>query len=42
LSKSGVENAVLKDVPVFARFRESGKEVSGKGSNTEIKDFNYG
>ena len=28
----GVENAVCENVPVFARFRESGKEVAGKGT----------
>jgi hypothetical protein len=38
----GVENAVLKDVPVFARFRQSGKEVAGKGKQYRIADFNYG
>lgn len=42
LVEIGVENAVLKDVPVFARFRESGKEVVGKGKQYRISDFNYG
>jgi hypothetical protein len=31
LTEIGFENAVLKQVPVFALFRESGKKVSGKG-----------
>ncbi|MBN1568174.1 MAG: SMP-30/gluconolactonase/LRE family protein [Acidobacteria bacterium] len=42
LVEVGVENAVLRDVPVFARFRESGKAVAGKGKQYRIKDFNYG
>jgi hypothetical protein len=42
LVEIGVENAVLKDVPVFARFRQSGKEVAGKGKQYRIADFNYG
>jgi hypothetical protein len=31
LNEIGFENAVLKNVPVFALFRESGKKVAGKG-----------
>jgi hypothetical protein len=42
LVEVGVENAVLQDVPVFARFRQSGKEVAGKGKQYRIEDFNYG
>lgn len=42
LVEIGVENAVLRDVPVFARFRQSGKEVAGKGKQYRIDDFNYG
>jgi hypothetical protein len=42
LNEIGFENAVLKDVPVFARFRESGKKVAGKGPVYRIKSFNYG
>ena len=34
LTEVGFENAVLKDVPVFALLRESGKKVSGKGRRT--------
>jgi hypothetical protein len=42
LVEVGVENAVLQDVPVFARFRQSGKEVAGKGKQYRVEDFNYG
>ncbi len=42
LVEVGVENAVLQNVPVFARFRESGKEAAGKGKQYRIEDFNYG
>lgn len=42
LVEIGVENAVLQDTPVFARFREGGKEVAGKGKQYRIEDFNYG
>ena len=42
LTEIGFENAVLKDVPTFARFRESGKKVAGKGAIYQVKNFNYG
>jgi hypothetical protein len=42
LVEVGVENALLQDVPVFARFRQSGKEVAGKGKQYRIEAFNYG
>jgi sugar lactone lactonase YvrE len=42
LVEIGVEDAVLNDVPVFARFRQSGKVVNGKGKYYRIDDFNYG
>ncbi len=42
LVEVGVENAVLQDVPVFARFRKSGKEVEGKGQRYRVEQFNYG
>ena len=38
----GFENAVLKDVPIFALFRESGKTVPGKGVIYRVTNFNYG
>jgi len=42
LTEIGFENAVLKDVPVFALLRESGKKVSGKGPVYRVRNFNYG
>ena len=42
LNEIGFENAVLKDVSVFALFRESGNKVAGKGPVYRIKNFNYG
>ncbi len=37
-----MENAVAQNTPVFARFRESGKTVPGKGAQYRIENFNYG
>jgi len=42
LTEIGFENAVLKDVPTFALFRESGNTVSGKGTIYRVANFNYG
>ena len=42
LTEIGFDNAVLSKVPVFALFRESGKKVSGKGTNYRVANFNYG
>ena len=42
LTEIGFENAVLKDVPTFALFRESGKTVAGKGAIYQVANFNYG
>jgi hypothetical protein len=42
LTEIGFENAVLKDVPIFAKFRESGKTVSGKGAIYRVSEFNFG
>ena len=42
LTEIGFENAVLKDVPTFALFRESGKTVRGKGAVYQVRSFNYG
>jgi hypothetical protein len=42
LTEIGFEDAALKDVPIFARFRESGKTVPGKGAIYKVKNFNYG
>ena len=33
---------ILKNVPVFALFRESGKKVAGKGPIYRVTNFNYG
>ncbi|SDG43713.1 MULTISPECIES: glycosyl hydrolase family 28-related protein [unclassified Duganella] len=38
----GFENAVAKNVPTFARFRDSGKTVAGYGPQYQISEFNYG
>ena len=38
----GFENAVLHKVPTFARLRESGKTVSGKGAMYRVANFTYG
>jgi hypothetical protein len=42
LTEIGFENAVLSDAPVFAKLRESGKTVAGKGANYAVKNFTYG
>jgi sugar lactone lactonase YvrE len=42
LTEIGFENAIAKDVPTFARLRESGKTVAGKGAIYTVKNFNYG
>ena len=42
LTEIGFENAVAKDVPVFALFRESGRKVAGKGPVYRVRSFNYG
>lgn len=38
----GFQNAVLHDVPTFARLRESGKAIHGKGAMYRVADFTYG
>ncbi len=42
LTEIGFESAVLKDVPTFALFRESGETVTGKDEIYHVADFNYG
>jgi sugar lactone lactonase YvrE len=42
LTEVGFENAVLSDVPVFARFRESGKTLAAKGPVYRVTEFNHG
>ena len=38
----GFDNAVAANTPVFARFRESGKTVAGKGRAYRVAAFSYG
>jgi sugar lactone lactonase YvrE len=38
----GFDNALAADTPIFARFRESGRTVSGKGNAYRVTAFNYG
>lgn len=38
----GFDNAVASDTPVFARFRDSGRTVNGKGRNYRVSAFSYG
>jgi hypothetical protein len=42
LNEIGFENAMAKDVPTFALFRESGRKVAGKGPVYGVRSFNYG
>ncbi|MBV8895051.1 MAG: SMP-30/gluconolactonase/LRE family protein [Acidobacteriaceae bacterium] len=42
LTEIGFQDAMLNNVPVFARFRESGNKVSAKGRISRVKNFNYG
>jgi len=38
----GFANAVARNTPVFARFRDSGRTVNGKGSTYRVGSFSYG
>ncbi len=38
----GFDNAVANRVPVFARFRDTGKTVKGPGASYRVNAFNYG
>ncbi|UAJ08699.1 glycosyl hydrolase family 28-related protein [Glacieibacterium megasporae] len=38
----GFENAVATATPVFARFRDSGKTIVGKGASYRVAAFNHG
>ncbi len=42
LTEIGFEDAVLSNAPIFAKLRESGKTVAGKGAAYEVKNFTYG
>lgn len=38
----GFDNATATNTPVFARFRDSGKTVAGKGRDYRVASFTYG
>jgi len=38
----GFENAIATNTPVFARFRDSGKTLAGKGKTYRVTAFNHG
>jgi hypothetical protein len=38
----GFENATASNVPVFARFRDSGKTIPARGAKYLVKSFNHG
>ncbi|HUH63635.1 MAG TPA: glycosyl hydrolase family 28-related protein, partial [Terracidiphilus sp.] len=42
LTEIGFQDAVLRNVPVFARFRESGKTIPGKAAIYRVREFNSG
>jgi hypothetical protein len=42
LTEVGFENAILSNAPTFAKLRESGKVIAGKGALYRVKTFNYG
>src|SRR5262249_43048748 len=38
----GFDNALAGDAPVFARFRDSGRMIDGKGRTYRVGSFSYG
>ncbi|MBB3693378.1 glycosyl hydrolase family 28-related protein [Sphingomonas sp. BK580] len=38
----GFDHAVASDTPVFARFRDSGRTIAGKGRRYQVADFSHG
>jgi sugar lactone lactonase YvrE len=42
LTEIGFQNTTLNHVPTFARFRDSGKTVAGKGNQYIVHEYNYG
>jgi hypothetical protein len=42
LNEIGFEDAVVKNVPLFALFRESGKTVAAKGPVYRVRNFQHG
>ena len=41
-TQMGFENALASNSPVFARFRDSGRTVEGKGKAYKVASFSYG
>jgi len=37
-----MENVVCRNVPIFASYRESGKQVAGRGETYDVKVFSHG
>jgi hypothetical protein len=37
-----LRNTVCADVPMFAAFRESGRQIAGKGQTYRVKEFSHG
>ena len=42
LTEVGIENAVLRNVPVLAWLRESGRKIAAKGAVYRVRSFNFG
>ena len=42
LTEIGFENAIFNNAPTFAKLRESGKTIPGKGTLYKVTTFNYG
>ncbi len=42
LTEIGFQNALVSNAPVFAKLRDSGKTVSGKGVTYQVNNFTYG
>jgi hypothetical protein len=42
LTEIGFEDAILQNAPVFAKLRESGKVIAGKGPTYRVSKFTYG
>jgi hypothetical protein len=38
----GFDNALARDTPVFVHFRDSGRNVAGKGRSYRVRSFSYG
>lgn len=42
LTEIGFEDAILQNAPVFAKLRDSGKTIAGKGTTYRVSNFTYG